>query len=322
MRIFALGSGKTMYRNGKMYIVFLAFVILLSIALSACGSSSDGNAESSESSANSESGANLGDKDITIPYVSWAGCVAGTNVIKTALEDVGYDVTIKQVGKGAMFTSIAEKDADAMMCTWLPNNAIHLWDKYKDDLVKLNKTIETAPIGLYVPTYMDVDSIGDLKGNEKVGNGADWTITGNDPGSGNVELSKRALKKYGLDKWEVQTSSDSAMVATLGKMVEQQKPVITTLWKPHYAFGKYDLKMLKDPKNVYGDPDSIWTVSREGLKEDSPAAYKILKQFDWTYDEMNEVMVNIRNGTDPEEAGKEFVKDHPELVEEWKKGVE
>ncbi|GAA0441785.1 hypothetical protein GCM10008983_18610 [Lentibacillus halophilus] len=313
-----------MYRKRNMSIVSLAFVILFSLVLSACGTNSnDSNAENgdADSGENSGSSANLGDKDITIPYVAWAGCVAGTNVMKATLEDVGYNVTIKQVGKGAMFSSIAEKDADAMMCTWLPNNAVHLWDEHKDDLVKLNKNIDTAPIGLYVPTYMDIDSIGDLKGNEEVGKGTDWTITGNDPGSGNVELTKRAVKKYGLDKWEVQTSSDSAMVATLGNKVDQKKPVITTLWKPHYAFGKYDLKMLKDPKNIYGDPDSIWTTSRKGLKEDSPAAYKILKQFDWTYDEMNEVMVNIRKGTDPEKAGKEFVKEHQDLVNEWKKGI-
>lgn len=303
-----------MNRTKKVNFIGLTLILMFFAVLSACGGDKAGNG-------NNDGGTELGDKDIEIPYVEWAGAEASTHVVKAVLEKAGYNVTTPQVGKGAMFSSIAQQDADAMTCAWLPNNAVNLWDEYGDDLVKLNKTIDKAPSGLTVPANMDIDSIEDLKDNKEIGEATDWTITGIEAGSGEMLQTEKAMEEYGLDRWKLQNSSDAAMTASVGKAIDNKKPIVATLWKPHFAFGKWDLKILKDPKNVYGDPDGIWTVSRKGLKKDSPAAYKILKQFDWNYDFMNEVMVNIQDGTDPEKAGEEFVEEHKDLVKEWMDGV-
>lgn len=304
----------------------LAFVLMLIIVLAACGASTnEGNENSSNGNNDSESNegsASLGDKEITLPYVAWAGCIASTHVVKAVLEDVGYEVSAKQVGKGPMYSSVADGSADAHTCTWLPNNGLNLWDKYHDSLEKVNKTINVAPMGLTVPAYMDIKSIKDLKNNTKLGEATDWTITGIEPGNGEMILTKKLMKEYGLDKWTLQSSSGPVMSAALGKAIEDKEPIIVTLWKPHWAFGEWDLRILKNPKNIYGDPDSIYTVVRKGLKEDSPAAYKILSQFDWTDEQMGEVMVSISKDTEPSKAGKQFVKNHQDLVKKWTKGVQ
>ncbi|HET7578839.1 MAG TPA: glycine betaine ABC transporter substrate-binding protein, partial [Bacillales bacterium] len=94
-----------------------------------------------------------------------------------------------------------------------------------------------------------------------------------------------------------------------------------TLWYPHWAFIRWDLKLLKDPKNKYGDPDNIYAVAREGFKKDSPVAYKILSQFHWTIKQDEQVMLKLENGMDPDKAGQEFIDNHPDLVKKWTKGV-
>lgn len=302
--------------NKKITYTGIVLTLMLSIILAACG-----NNDNSETDADNDLEVELGDKDIEIPYVEWAGAEASTYVVKAVLEDVGYNVNTPQVGKGAMFSSIAEGDSDVMTCAWLPNNAVNLWDEYGDDLIKLNKTIDEAPSGLVVPADLEIDSIEDLKNNKEIGEATDWTITGIEAGSGQMVQTENAMEEYGLDNWELLNSSDSAMTAAVGNAVEEDEPIVATLWKPHFAFGKWDLKILDDPKNVYGDPDGIWTVSKEGLEEESPAAYKVLEQFDWDYDYMNEVMVNIENGADEDEAGKQFIEEHEDLVEEWLEGV-
>lgn len=55
----------------KFRIVSLLFVVMFTLGLSACGAGSDGND-------NSE----IGQKKLTMPYVSWASAVAGVNVMK------------------------------------------------------------------------------------------------------------------------------------------------------------------------------------------------------------------------------------------------
>ncbi|HET7578725.1 MAG TPA: glycine betaine ABC transporter substrate-binding protein [Bacillales bacterium] len=293
----------------KFRFIGLALALVLSVGLAACGNSGG------------SSNGQLGQSEITIPYVSWAGAIASSHVAGALLEKAGYEVSLKQVGAGEMFSSVASGSADALTAAWLPVTHQKYWKEYGDKLEKLQKTIDKAPLGLTVPKYMKINSIKDLKGNTKLGKKLDWTITGIDPGAGEMAATKKVLKKYGLDKWKLQASSGPAMTAALKRAEDNHKPIIVTLWKPHWAFATWDLKILKDPKKVYGTADSIYTVGRKDLKKDAPAAYKILSQFNWNYDQMGKVMKMDHNGVDPKKAAQKFLKKHPDLVKKWMKGV-
>lgn len=302
----------------KFRIIGLALVLILSVGLSACASNNN------SAGGGKKVAKNLGSqKKITIPYVSWSGCIASTHVIAQVLKNAGYQVDLKQVGAGEMFSATASGSADGFMCAWLPATHKNYWNKYGSKLDKVQTTIDKAPLGLTVPTYMkNVNSISDLKGNTKLGKKLNWTITGIDPGAGEMQAAKKALKVYGLSKWSVQSSSGPAMTAALKSAEDSKKPIIVTLWKPHWAFGAWNLKILKDPKKVFGTADSINTIVRKGLKKDAPAAYSIFKNFKWGYKEENQVMNMDHKSKDPTKSAKKFVKNHQKLVKQWMKGVQ
>ncbi|KGX86172.1 glycine betaine ABC transporter substrate-binding protein [Pontibacillus marinus] len=161
-------------------------------------------------------------------------------------------------------------------------------------------------------------------GSEKaaVGEQLDYTITGIDAGSGVVGAAKKSVKEYGLEGWEVQTSSGAAMTQKLGDAIEDEEPVIVTGWTPHWMFAKYDLKYLEDPKKVFGGEEQIKSMARQGLKEEKPNLYKILDQFNWEASDMESVMLEIENGTPEEEAAKNWIKENQDKVDEWTKGTE
>lgn len=304
----------------RMKLLSFATVIMLSMVLSACGTNNKGGGDPS----NGSNQGNIGQKELTLPYVAWSSATASNHVMEVVLENAGYDVTLKQVNSGAMYASVADGDADGTVCVWLPHTDASYWKEYKDQLVHLGPNLKGAPLGLVVPKYMNIDSIKDLALNtNSIGDKTEWTITGIEPGAGQMKLTRNeVMTEYGLDKWNLQGSSSSAMAAALGKAIEDKKPIVVTLWSPHWAFSKWDLKYLKDPKNIYGDPDNINTIVRKGLKEDAPAAYKILNQFSWTKEQIGEVMVMINNGMDPAEAAKKWVNDNKETVNKWTEGVE
>ncbi|MGE8204684.1 glycine betaine ABC transporter substrate-binding protein [Heyndrickxia sp. NPDC080065] len=157
--------------------------------------------------------------------------------------------------------------------------------------------------------------------NGSVGKNVNYKITGIDPGAGIMTATENAIKDYKLDNWQLVTGSSAAMTAALKKAYDKKKPIIITGWNPHWMFAKYDLKYLKDPKGVYGESEEIHTIARHGLKDDHPDAYKALSQFNWTEDDMGSVMLDIQEGTKPEEAASKWVKDNQEKVAEWTKGV-
>src|SRR5699024_4472487 len=110
-----------------------------------------------------------------------------------------------------------------------------------------------------------------------------YTITGIEPGAGISVATENALEEYeNLAGWDVELSSTPGMLVELDEAIKKEEPIIVTGWNPHFMFAKYpDLKYLEDPLNVYGGEEGINTLTRVGLEEDHPEAFKLLSQFEW-----------------------------------------
>lgn len=302
-------------------VQFLGMIMLIAVLLlAACGNNNtDGNSSNNIVEADED----LGDTDITIPYVAWADYEARLHVLAEVLEQEGYDVELTEVEAGPMFTSIADGTAD-FTAMWLPSTHEEYWDEYEGDIEKGNEVLDEAPLSFAVPDYMadDVQSIEDLKDNEELGESVDWTITGIDPGAGIMDMSESAIDEYDLDNWDLQESSEAAMLATVEDSIDAEEPIIFTGWEPHFMFGKWDLELLDDPEGIFGgDGDQIYLVSNNDLEEDSPAAYQTIEQYTEDYDMLNELMADMEDG-DPETVAEEFVEENEDLVEEWTEGIE
>ncbi|KRG14402.1 glycine betaine ABC transporter substrate-binding protein [Lederbergia galactosidilytica] len=309
----------------RFYLIGLV-ALSLSMLLAACGN--DSNDESTNDNGSSgektSGGVELGQKDLTLPYVAWARETPVSYLLAAVLEDVGYNVDVKQVEAGPMWSSVADGSADFMASAWLPATHASYWEQYEDDLVKVNQVLDKAPLALAVPSYMeDVNSIEDLKDNEELGKSVDWKITGIDAGAGIMQNTETAMEEYGLDNWNLVTSSEAAMIAELRSAYDKEEPIVVPLWKPHWVFGVMDMKMLEDPKEVYGgDGDQIYIVARKGLEEDAPAAYKVLEQYTEDYEMVEELMPPVFDeDKDPADVAQQFMEDHPDLVEQWTEGV-
>ncbi|TVP87999.1 MAG: glycine/betaine ABC transporter [Alkalicoccus sp.] len=150
----------------------------------------------------------------------------------------------------------------------------------------------------------------------------EYTITGIDAGAGIMSAADNALEEYDLEDWTITASSDSAMTQELATAYENEDPIVVTGWTPHWKFAEYDLKFLDDPENVFGEAEDIHTFVRDGLSDDMPEAYEVLDNFEWTEDDMNEVMMDIQEGTDEEEAARNWIDANEDTVSEWTDGVD
>ena len=311
----------------KFRFMSLALIFMLSIVLVACGGGDDDASEDAEETDTTEEsdGLEIGQEDLKIPYVAWARESISTEMLSNLLEQVGYNVEISQVEAGPMWSSVADGSADLHTSAWLPATHASYWEEYEDDVVKVNETVESAPLALTVPSYVeDVNTMEDLKNNEEFGDSVDWEILGIDPGAGIMQNTEEALEEYELDEWNLTPSSEAAMLTELQTAMENEEPIIVPLWKPHWAFGDMDLKMLEDSKDVYGgDGDQIYTVARNDLEEDAPRAYKVLEQYSESYDMLDEMMPKVYvDEEDVEDVVQEFIDENPDLVDEWLDGVE
>lgn len=274
-----------------------AFAALIMVGMTACGNNEQGSEKKG---------------DVELAMVEWDTEIASTNVVKTVLEDMGYNVKITPLDNAIMWNAVATGDADGMVAAWLPATHGKQYEEYKDQVDDLGANLEGARIGLVVPEYMDVNSIEDLSDE------ADKNITGIEAGAGVVGAAERALEDYdNLSDWELTPSSSGAMVTALGEAIDNKEDIIVTGWSPHWKFATYDLKYLEDPKGTFGDKEEIKTMARKGLEDDMPEVYKVLDNFNWSMDDMESVMLQISEGSDPADAAREWVDANQDKVSEW-----
>lgn len=260
------------------------------------------------------SSSNKDNKAINLSYVEWDTEVASTHVVGEVLKDMGYKVALTPLDNAIMWESVAKGETDAMVAAWLPGTHGEQYKQYKDQVDDLGENLTGAKLGLVVPAYMDVDSIEDLT------NQAGKKIVGIEPGAGVVAAAEKTQKAYAnLSDWTVDTSSSGAMTVALGQAIKNNEEIVITGWSPHWMFAKYDLKYLEDPKGTMGAEETIHTMARKGLEEDQPEAYNLLKNFHWTKEDMEAVMLEINNGKDPQQAARDWVDSHEKEVAEWKK---
>ncbi|MBO0469650.1 ABC transporter permease/substrate binding protein [Enterococcus sp. DIV0242_7C1] len=254
------------------------------------------------------------DKKISLSYVEWDTEVASTHVIGEVLKDAGYNVSLTPLDNAIMWESVSKGETDAMVAAWLPGTHGEQYKQYQSKVDDLGENLKGAKLGLVVPAYMDVDSIEDLTDQ------AGKKITGIEPGAGVVSAAEKTQKAYSnLADWSVETSSSGAMTVALGQAIKNKEEIVITGWSPHWMFAKYDLKYLEDPKGTMGTEETIHTMARKGLEKDNPEAYNILKNFHWTKEDMESVMLAINNGTDPEQAARDWIDGHSDEVAKWKK---
>jgi len=254
--------------------------------------------------------------DVELVYVEWARSTAITHVAAEILDRLGHDVSILSVANAAMWSSVANRDADALLAAWLP--ATHgayygVHGEYSDDVVNLGPNYTGAKLGLVVPSYVTIDSIEELADHIEE---FDGEIVGIDPGAGMMQQTEAAIQGdvSGLGDFELLEGSGATMAAALGNAIDNEEWIVVTGWKPHWKFGRWDLKILDDPDGIFGSEETINTIVSESLPLDNPLAYQFFAEFDWLQVDLGPVLVANQNGDDPEDSAVDFVDENIDLI--------
>jgi len=275
------------------------------------------------------------EKTVRLSYVEWSETVAATNMVKTVIQEkLGYNCEIIPMTADKMWEAVATGKVDGMVAAWLPTTHGHFYQQYKDQIVDLGPNMVGTQIGLVVPDitvgrqtaesgqrnapYIKATSINDLK---KYADKFGRRIIGIDPESGIMKKTKEALRAYGLHNYELIKGSEVSMTAELSNAIRKQRWIVVTGWIPHWKFARWKLKFLDDPKNIYGGKEEIRTIVRQGLKEDMPDVYQFLDNYNWTPEDLEQLMIWIQEdqGMYPGEKALRYMRYHEDQIQSWLK---
>lgn len=138
------------------------------------------------------------------------------------------------------------------------------------------------------------------------------------------------LKSYQLDDNYAQVTSESTgdLFGALATAYEAEAPILTYLWAPTSAIGRYDLVQLEEP--VYSD--ECWATTHDcayptgdvkvlvhgDLPERAPEVAEFLGAFSMDISEVSGVLVRIEDESlTPDEAARQWLQANPDTWSAW-----
>lgn len=291
----------------------LAMTAALSLGLlGACSSDNDSDDASGNGSTPSKT------LKIGVPS-GWDEGVALSNLTKSALEDQGYTVELDNADIGIIFTGLARGDYDLLLDGWLPVTHKDYIEQYGDDIEDLGTWYDDAKLTIAVNNDSPVKSLADLKDNADVYNNE---IIGIDAGAGLTRVTQdEVIPTYGLENMNFKISSTAAMLAELDGAMSKKEDIVVTLWRPHWAYGAYDIRDLEDPEGALGGAEEVHSFARKGFSEDYPEVAEMFKNLKLSSEELSDVenyMLNENASRDNVETATEWLKENSEVADRFK----
>jgi glycine betaine/proline transport system substrate-binding protein len=266
--------------------------------------------------------ANAEDNNVVeIGYFNWSDALFTSHVAEYIVEEkMGHDVEMTKADPAAVYQAVASGDLDFHTDAWLPDTHSDYFERTAGQVVNLGPVYSRASLGWVVPDYVSKDQISSIEDlqNEDVMEMLGGEVIGIGPGAGLTRLSKKAMDEYGLNDmgYNLVISSGSGMTAALKRAINNEEPIVVTGWKPHWKFGRWDLRYIDDPKGTLGSIERADIVARVGFYREFPDVYEMLDRMSIPLDDVQAGM-DVGERKSYEVAAEQYVENNSDLVDFW-----
>jgi glycine betaine/proline transport system substrate-binding protein len=264
-------------------------------------------------------------KAVRFADVGWTDIQVTTGATSVVLEALGYAPEVKTLSVPVTYASLKNKDIDVFLGNWMPSMTADI-KPYLDDksVEQLATNLEGAGYGLVVPQYVadaGVKSLADLGANtEKFGGKIYGIEAGND---GNriiqtmIDDAKNNLSGYTLVE-----SSEAGMLTEAEKAMKNNEWIVFLAWTPHPIMGEMKIHYLDGMGDSGFGAATVATNVRAGYASECPNIGKLLSNLKFNL-AMEGAMMDpvLKDGADPKETAKAWLKANPDAVKPWLEGV-
>jgi glycine betaine/proline transport system substrate-binding protein len=258
-------------------------------------------------------------------------------VAYVATKDLGCTVVKKNLKEEIAWQGFSTGEIDANLENWGHEDLKKKYITEQKVAVEAGSTGVKGVIGWYVAPWM-VEKYPDLKDWHNLDKYAAMFKTSESGGKGQlldgdpsyVTNDEALVKNLGLDYKVVQSGSETSLIQAFRQSEAQKKPLLAYFYEPQWLFD--ELKMVKidlppykagcdtDPQKVacdYPPYDLDKIVSKKFADSGSPA-YELVKKFNWTNADQNQVAKYIaEDKLTPDAAAEKWVKDNQPKVDAW-----
>ena len=269
-----------------------------------------------------------GCETVVFSDVGWTDITATTAAATQVLDALGYDTETKVLSVPVTYASLADGNVDVFLGNWMPTMEGDIAPYREDGTVETVRTnLEGAKYTLATNAAgaeLGIAAFSDIAEHAEA---LDGEIYGIEPGNDGNRLILDMIEgdAFGLGEFEIVESSEQGMLAQVDRAARRDEPIVFLGWEPHPMNSNFDLTYLEGGDDYFG-PDlggaEVRTNVTKGFTEECPNVGRLLENLSFTLPMENEIMGAILDdGQDPQEAAREWLAAHPDVLEGWLDGV-
>ncbi len=264
-------------------------------------------------------------KTVRFADVGWTDIQVTTGTTSVVLEALGYEPQVSTLSVPVTLASLKNKDIDVFLGNWMPSMTADI-QAYLDDksVEQIGVNLEGAGYGLVVPQYVadaGVKSLTDLGAHKDKFGGKIYGIeAGND---GNRIIGEMIAKPENkLEGFELVESSEAGMLTEAERAMKDNQWIAFLGWTPHPIMGEMKIHYLDGMGDSGFGAATVHTVARAGYTAECPNVGKLLTNLKFTLKMEGDMMAPVlKDGADPKQVAKDWLKANPEAVKPWLAGV-
>ncbi len=269
---------------------------------------------------------------------AWVGYTADGAVLAQVLKDkFNCSVVQKNLDEQVSWQGFGTGQIDVIMENWGHEDLAAKYITQQQVAVDFGPTKNTGYIGWYVPPWM-AQQYPDITSWQSLNKYADLFKTSESGGKGQlldgdpsfVTNDAALVSNLKLNFKVVYAGSETALIQAFRTGEAQHKAVLGYFYEPQWLFSELKLVRVqlppytagcdKDPAKIacgYPDYNLNKVVSKKFADSGSPAV-TVVKNFQWTNDDQNEVARDIaEKNMKPEDAAKKWLDAHPDKWKAW-----
>jgi glycine betaine/proline transport system substrate-binding protein len=261
-------------------------------------------------------------QELVVGQVNLSFYTASAAVVKEVLSRLGHPLRVVEGNHPDIYGRLGRGEADLLVASWLPHAHGPLQAPLADRLVEATTLYEDARLYWSVPAHVPVEavrSIDDLKKPE-VAARMDRRIVGVGPGSGLMNGSERVMELYGLRQagYDLEVAPAKDWAQHLADASSSGRWMVMPLWQPQYLNAVYPLRVLEDPRGVFGVDRAVVVVRKEVWQQLPERTRTVLGRVHLGIPLVTELERQmVVDGTPAEQAARHWMAENPATVEAW-----
>jgi glycine betaine/proline transport system substrate-binding protein len=267
----------------------------------------------------------------------WVGYDADVAVVSyLAKHELGCTVVIKAEDEKASWEDLAKGNLDVILENWGHDAEKKTYIDEKKVAVEGGLTGNQGVIGWYVPPWMvkkypDLTSWEALKKYDDLfrtpASGAKGQFLAGDPTY--VTNDVALVHNLGLNYKVVYAGSEAALITAFQDAEAKKTPLLGYFYSPQWLLAQTKLVHIDlppytpgcdaDPKTVKCDyqPYDLDKIMNKTFAESGSPAVELVKNFEWTNDDQNQVAGDLTAKMTSDDAAKRWLDAHPEVWRKW-----